>query len=145
VLIGRRDKIAAAYFNAINPLVDVTLSTNGRLAFKNAAVDAGVGKAPAGGYRATFASFDNATHASIPIGAAVATNSTELTAPAGLPSGAGSFVKVSIAAVSAEQPSWNEAIDVYFRRTGSGWQLVGLDRLPGLDTQPASKQTTASW
>jgi hypothetical protein len=144
MLIGRRDKIAAAYLNAINPLVDVTLSTDGRLAFKNAAVDAGVGKAPAGGYRASFASFDNATRASAPISTPVTTSSTELNAPAGLPSAGGSLVKVSITAVSAEQASWNEAIDVYFRRTTSGWQLVGLDRLPGLDSQPASKQTS-SW
>ncbi len=46
VLIKRRDKIAAAYLPAINPLVDFALSSSGRLTFRNAAVDAGAATAP---------------------------------------------------------------------------------------------------
>ena len=52
-------------------------------------------------------------------------------------------MKVSIAAVGAANRRGTKPIDVYFRRTASGWQLVGLDRLPGLDTQPASKLTAS--
>ena len=40
VLIQRRDKIAAHYLAAINPLVDFALTPAGRLTFRNAAVDA---------------------------------------------------------------------------------------------------------
>ena len=42
-------------------------------------------------------------------------------------------MKVSVAAVGAEQPPWNQPVDVYFRRTASGWQLVGVDRLPSVE------------
>ena len=45
VLIKRRQKIAAAYLTAINPLVDFALAADGRLSFRNAAVDAGVARA----------------------------------------------------------------------------------------------------
>ena len=51
VLIKRRQKIAAAYLPAINPLVDFALSEDGRLSFSNAAVAAGIATAPAAGYR----------------------------------------------------------------------------------------------
>ena len=130
VLIQRRDKIAATYLNAINPLVDFSLSLDGRLAYKNAAVDARVAAPPASGYRATWASFDNDTGAAAAIGSPTAGTGVELQAPAALPSASGAFVKISIAGVGAEQASWNQAVDVYFRRTPSGWQLVGIDRLP---------------
>ena len=55
VLIKRRQKIAAAYLPTINPLVDFALSGDGRLTFRNAAVDAGVGSTPAAGYSASWA------------------------------------------------------------------------------------------
>jgi hypothetical protein len=130
VLIQRRNKIVTHYMNAVNPLVDFALSGDGRLRFRNAAVDAGAGNAPSGGYRATWASFDNATSTTAAIGAPVTASGLEIQAPAGLPSGAGAFVKVDVAAVEAAQASWAVPVSAYFRRTGSEWSLVGLDRLP---------------
>src|SRR6185436_10606196 len=68
VLIQRRDKIGAAYLVAVNPLVNLTLSGDGRLSFENAAVAAHVAPPPRGGYRVRWARFDNHTQAVTPIG-----------------------------------------------------------------------------
>jgi hypothetical protein len=47
-----------------------------------------------------------------------------------LPSTAGAFVKVRIAAVNPEEPAWARPVEVHFRRSAAGWRLVGFDRLP---------------
>jgi hypothetical protein len=129
VLIKRREKIAQAYLPAINPVVEVTLSPAGRLAFRNAAVDAGAGAPPAGGYRVTWSEFDNATGQSRPLGSPITTSSTDSTAPT-LPAAAGAIVLAQIAATGASREEWARPIDVYFQRTNSGWRLIGLTRMP---------------
>jgi hypothetical protein len=127
VLIKRRDRIARAYLPAVNPLIDVALDGSGTLTFVNAAVQAGVAAAPKG-YAAEWARFDNATGVADRI--ADTTGADRLTAPGGLPSADGSYIKVRLRAVDAPHPSWHTPLDAYFRRTGGGWKLVGLDRLP---------------
>ena len=67
-LIQRRHKIAAAYLNAVTPLVDFSLSADGHLSFDNAAVRAGVATPPHGGYDLTWAFVDNRTAAVETIG-----------------------------------------------------------------------------
>jgi hypothetical protein len=129
VLIERRDKIAQAYLNAVNPLVDFSMSADGRLSFRNAAVDARVATAPANGYRATWARFDNATRTATAIGDTTGAAGAPLAAPANLPNAAGTYLKVSIAAAGGDNAAAREPVDVYFRRTGSGWQLVGIERM----------------
>jgi hypothetical protein len=130
VLIQRRNKIGQAYLPAVNPLVDFALDSRGRLSFENAAVAAGVAKTPAGGYRVEWSRFDNQTGEATAIGSSTATLGEQAQAPAGLPSSAGSFVKLQVSAVDSSEPSWAAPVDVYFRRTGEGWTLVGLERLP---------------
>jgi hypothetical protein len=129
VLIQRRNKIAAHYLNAINPLVAFSLSTTGELAFRNAAVDAGVAQPPAEGYRATWSLFDNGTNGVTPIGAPTSARGPAIAAPAPLPSAAGAFVRIGIVALGAAPTSWAEPVDVYFRREATEWRLVGVDRL----------------
>jgi len=136
VLIKRRNKIAAAYLPAINPIVEPRLDTGGRLMFDNAAVAAGVAQAPTS-YKASWGSFDNATNETRPIGETTST-STTIQAPAGLPSAAGSFIAVDISADSAAHPTWKTPIRTHFRRTATGWTLVGLERQP--DSQPATRK-----
>ena len=129
VLIQRRDKIARHYLNAINPLVGFALSADGVLTFRNAAIDAGVGAAPAGGYRATWSRFDNNDGTTTPIGSPTSGGAAGINAPAPLPATAGSFVHVSVVAAGSPQPAWAEPVDLHFRRAASGWQLVGVERL----------------
>jgi hypothetical protein len=128
VLIQRRDKIARHYLNAINPLVDFSLSADGRLTFRNAAVDASVATPPAEGYRASWSGFDNATSKLTPLGSPTFGARTEIAAPGPLPSG-GTYVCIGVSALGAAHESWHEPIHLYFRRAASGWQLVGIDRL----------------
>jgi hypothetical protein len=113
VLMQRRDKIARHYLNAVNPLVGFALSADGKLTFRNAAVDAGAGVAPADGYAITWASFDNNTGVSTPVAA---------------PAAAGAYVHARIAARGSVPERWAVPINVYFRRTDSGWRLVGVKR-----------------
>jgi len=130
VLIKRRDKITRAYFNAINPLVDFALSPDGRLTFRNAAVDAGVGAAPADGYRATWSRFDNASGSTTAIGSPSIATAAETAAPAALPQEDGAYLKIAVAALGNAPEPWTRPVEVYFRKSGSAWRLVGIDRQP---------------
>lgn len=129
VLIQRRDKISTHYLNAINPLVDFALSPEGRVTFRNAAVDAGVAKAPGDGYRATWSTFNNNTGDVALIGSPTVGAATEIAAPAPLPTAGGAFIRIGIVAVGPVPEPWTQPVEVYFRRVGSGWKLVGVDRL----------------
>ena len=134
MLIKRREKIARAYLPKINPIVHPALGADGTLTFDNAAVSAGVAAAPAG-YRAQWYHFDNATGKTTVIGEETRAAGTRLAAPGPLPSEAGAFVKIEVSAVESgagqvPHPSWLRPLDLYFRRTGAGWKLVGLERFP---------------
>jgi hypothetical protein len=131
VLIQRRDKVGQAYLNAVNPLVNFALDNSARLMFENAAVTSRAVSASAQGYSATWAQFNNETGQTTAIGSPTPVTGNQVQAPAALPSAAGSFVKVQLSA--SQPPAKGTAVtpvDVYFRRTGDGWRLVGVERLP---------------
>jgi len=71
--------------------------------------------------------FDNATGATKPL-SSTESQTTTLAAPQGLPTAAGSFVAVDIAADSEAYPTWKEPVRAYFRRDGGNWKLVGFER-----------------
>ena len=129
VLIQRRDKIGRAYLTAINPVVDVSLAADGVLTFDNAAVDAGVAPAPAGGYVVQWARFDNGTGGITDLGTSTAGADGRTQAPQRLPSEPGAYVRLQIRAVRPPEPSWSAPVTVFFRRADQ-WRLVGLERLP---------------
>ena len=130
VLIKRRDKIAAAYLPSINPLVDFALDRDGRLTFRNAAVDAGVASPPANGYRASWAAFDNDTGGTRSIGADTTAPLTSIASPVPLPAASGTFVRVEVVSQAPARAEWTRPVDVFFARTVEGWRLVGLERHP---------------
>jgi hypothetical protein len=135
-LIARRDAIGRAWLTNVNPVISPALDASGTLTFANAAVDAGVAKAPTS-YEVTWHAFDNATGATKPISAPASSSTPKVSAPAGLPTGAGAFIRADISATGAD-PEWAKPVHAYFRRTASGWQLVGFDRVPHLDQKPAN-------
>ena len=125
-LEDRRRIILQKYLPAINPVVTPAIDASGALTFANAAVDAGVAKAPAQ-YKVEWSAFDNATGETTAIGET--TGSERQQAPAGV-SGA-TFVRTAISASGGGAPeSWAKPLHAFFKRTTSGWKLVGLERLP---------------
>jgi hypothetical protein len=138
VLIKRRDAIGRAYLPAVNPVVTPRLDAGGSLTFDNAAVAAGFADAPTA-YHAAWLRFDNATGATTPIGQSDSATTT-MRAPAALPAGPGVFVEIDITADSAAHPTWREPVRTWFRRTGDGWKLVGLERMPD-GVHPAAPAT----
>ncbi|HUE88600.1 MAG TPA: hypothetical protein VMO26_21185 [Vicinamibacterales bacterium] len=128
VLIERRDRIGAVYFSNINPLVRLALTDGGVLTFENPAVRAAFARAPEQGYEATWHRFDNATGQTEALGPATTSVGEQMQSPGPLPGGAQAFVKISIRALQPAHAAWAVPVDVYFRRTGATWTVVGIDR-----------------
>ena len=125
-LIERRDIVLRAWLNGVNPVVDVTLGSDGRLTFVNAAVAANAATPPAK-YIVNWSRFDNETGAHQPVGAAAETTEPTVKAPTS-ELGEGEYVAASIRSEHPDHPRWREPVQVYFRRTPGGWKSVGLFR-----------------
>jgi hypothetical protein len=128
VLIERRNAVARAWLNGVNPIVDASLARDGRLAFSNAAVDAGAAT-PAAGYTLTWSRFDNDSGQAQTVGAPVHLIGTVGMAPLSLLGGA-EFVVATIRGEHPDHPAWARPVQVYFRRGEAGWKTVGLFRQP---------------
>ena len=128
VLIKRRDKIGRAYLTKINPIVEPALDASGVLTFGNAAVQYGLAPAPRG-YAAAWHTFDNVTGASKPVGQTTGAQA-RIQAPSGLPTTAGTYIRVDLSADHPDHSTWKEPVRAYFVRQAAGWKLVGLERLP---------------
>lgn len=123
-IADRRLRILQTFLPKVNPLVDVAIDAQGRLTFRNLAVDAAVAdRAP--GYRALWYTFDNAADT-----ATLVATTEETQSPLPMPPmPASEFIKVDISAVGGPE-AWARPISVYFRRNAGSWTLVGLERLP---------------
>jgi len=119
----RRLRILQTFLPKVNPLVDVAI-TDGRLTFRNLAVDAAVAdRVP--GYQALWYTFDNVADK-----ATLVATTEETQSPLPMPPmPAADFIKVDISAVGGPE-AWAKPISVYFRRNSASWTLVGLERLP---------------
>ena len=129
ILMERRQVILRTYLPRITPLTSFALSGTGRITFENVAVKYGVAAAPSGGFRAAWFNFDNATQTATPIGESASTSGDGIDPPAGWRDAQpGAYIKVSVHAVDPSRPAWAKPIDLFFRRTANGWQLVGVER-----------------
>lgn len=127
-LAERRDAIVRTYLPAVNPIADPTLDADGRLTFRNAAVDADVARTPQT-YHAVWVEFDNATHTDRFIGTSRAAT-TYMRAPAPLPTRDGAFVKVELSSTGSDHETWSTPVHAYFRMRAGTWHLTGFERLP---------------
>jgi hypothetical protein len=115
----RREHILREYLPGVLPIVDPSLSAEGRLRFSNIAVDMDVTPRPFA-YETTWYAYDNAIGSSTPLGPVGAVQ-PPFSAPAPLPSSNGAFVRVNVTAGHGR-------VCLFFRREPAGWRLVGLDR-----------------
>jgi hypothetical protein len=124
-LIKRRDKVLRAWLTGVNPLVNARLATDGTLTFENAAVDAGIAKPPTS-YRLSWSRFDNTTGQ--PTGSPVEGETTQprAVAPEGVRDAP--YVTLTIRTMHPDYPAWSAPVGFTFRRTGTQWETVGLDR-----------------
>ena len=130
ILVERRAVILRTYLPRNTPLTSFALAASGRLTFENAAVKFGVAAPPSGGYRASWFTFDNATQSTTPLGETAASAGETLDPPARWPNAVtGSFVKIAIHAIDPSRPEWARPVELFFRRTSTGWQLVGVERI----------------
>ena len=125
-LIERRDTVARVWLNGVNPIVDVTLASDGTLTFANAAITANVAKPPAK-YLVSWSRFDNASGVHEAVGDAMESTGPRLSAPAKLLSGT-DYVAATVRAEHPDHPRWNDPVQVYFRRMPAGWKTVGIFR-----------------
>jgi hypothetical protein len=127
-LIARRDKAGRAWLTTVNPVVDARLAADGTLTFENIATRYKFA-APASRYQAVWHRFDNATREVTRIGQ-MESAGERIQAPSGLPTAAGSYVRVDISGAGGPNPSWAVPVHAYFKRTTAGWTLVGFERMP---------------
>ena len=130
MLVKRRDEIGKTYTALINPLVKFALDESGVLTFENPAVRAKYWEAPKSGYSAMWARYDNAAGQAQVIGVPTPSGQERIQGPADLPAPRGLYLKVSVSAMEPLNPAWARPVDVYFKRTGNAWKLVGIDRAP---------------
>ena len=123
-IADRRLRILQTFLPKVNPIVDPSLSADGRLSFRNAAVDHAVAdRAP--GYRALWYTFDNQADKATLIATTEETQSPMVMPP--MPSS--DYVKVDLSAVGGPE-AWSRPVSAYFRRNSAGWALVGFERQP---------------
>ena len=139
MLIKRRDKIARVYLAKINPLTRVRLDEVGRADVREPRRAGTDCRRAEGGYQAAWNRFDNATATAQPVGSPTLAQYERVQAPAELAEGEGPSSR-SRSAHSRPHPSWAKPVDVYFKRAGGQWQLVGVERLPNTPAPPPAKK-----
>jgi hypothetical protein len=125
-LIARRDKVLATWLNQVCPVVDLGLGADGVLTLTNAAVTARAATA-AESYQLQWFGFDNATNTRTLVGEVQQVSSPSGRAPAELLA-SGDYVGVAITARHLQHPGWARPAVFFFRRNGSTWSLVGVER-----------------
>ena len=111
-LVQRRDKIGRSYFSMVLPIDNLTIE-NGRLKFEDLAVKYGF-HAPRA-FQYSWAAFDNETGARKIISGAISER-----IPSNMRDG------YAVVQIKSEDPT--KFVDVYVRRRGSHWQVVGIER-----------------
>jgi hypothetical protein len=128
-LIARKNKVLKSWLNGTNPIVNPAMSASGQLTFENASQLAGVGGA-AERYTIQWSLLENATGTLKDLGAEQTVTEPRAQAPDTVVSARPEYVAARVRAFHPDFPAWSQPLMLYFRRTGEGWSLVGLERNP---------------
>jgi hypothetical protein len=126
-LMQRREKVLALWLTQINPLVDFTIDRD-RLMFVNIADREGLAT-DANSFRIEWGRFDNATGVASDL-QTVTVGEPRVRLPEGYVANPPQYLQVRVSAFHPRYPSWATPVTLHFRRTGSAWTLIGLQRLP---------------
>jgi len=125
-LITRRDKVLRTWLNQVCPVVNPRLLADGVFTFANASVEARTAEPP-DSYSLQWFRFDNATGARTPVASTQAVSTPAGKAPPELVE-SGEYVGVAVSARHPQHRGWERPSTFFFRRDGSGWTLVGVER-----------------
>ena len=118
------------WLTGVNPIVEPTLSASGALTFRNAAVERGVASAPAGYRLGVVASRQRHRGRDRHGGGGSVRPQPAAAVPGAVASDIpGALVLLEMRTDHPDFPVWQEPVRAYFRRTASGWQTVGLERV----------------
>jgi hypothetical protein len=126
-LIKRRDRVARAWLNDVNPVVDLALAADGTLTWQNAAVAARAAE-PAQSYTLQWFTFDNAGGTRSDLSPPQSVRELRATVPETVAKPASEYIGVVITAQHPQQPAWAKPATFYFRRNANGWTWVGAER-----------------
>jgi hypothetical protein len=116
MVMRRRDKIVEYYFRQLNPLDGFVVK--GSLLFRNLGAERAL--APVEAYEFQWFAFDNLTRERASLGGPGRAIATRIP----LPATEGEYRVVRIRTLSAAEPRWSKAVEVYLR----GAVVVGIDR-----------------
>ncbi|MBI2827651.1 MAG: hypothetical protein HYX77_00080 [Acidobacteria bacterium] len=125
-LIARRDKVLRAWLTAVNPIAEPQLSAGGVFTFENSAVTAGVATAPTA-YVLTWSRFDNATGSSVGDSIEMRVTDPRASVPRELLAGS-EYLTAEVQTLHPDYSNWRLPVTLTFRRAGSAWQAVGIER-----------------
>jgi hypothetical protein len=122
VLVERQQKCGRFGINVMNPISELRIE-GGRLDFTNLSEQYGFVDAETR-YRMSWSSFDNLSGEHQRLSEPVTSGEPGLD----LPESESEFLRAEIHSLNDENVHWNSAVFVYLRRSGSGYELVGIER-----------------
>ena len=124
-LITRRDKIGQLWLNVVLPVDHFDLAADGTFTFRNIAVESRTATAGRG-YSIAWARFDNTTGTATPVGEPQTVTDPRTTAPGEVLQG--DFAQATLKGDHPTHAGWASPTTVVFRRAGTAWTLVGVER-----------------
>ena len=127
-LMQRREKVLTLWLTQVNPLVDFAIDRDHRLTFANIADREGLAT-DANSFRIEWGRLDNATGA-VSDQQTVTADELRVRLPESYVASPPRYLQVRVSAFHPSFPSWATPVTLHFRRDGSAWTLVGVQRLP---------------